>query len=241
MSDAELRQMLAALTIIYEQLFAHPELYLRQLTLGYLPLLDELTLANKDNEHGHDRGRTFYEDAEAHANWTRPGNLVLRSEEGSRGLGTWTAPDLGFAGFRVVGTGLNDEAMETLMGADVAELSEGKVAGPMGYPEGFKGQADSAGLTTSFYLWGFSPYSSTEGLTDVSLDFVRDPSGRFYIDLGPAGMEWLASYYTGEFHEHSLEERQKYAPLGAAKLYEAIKHKRVTTAVHTEAPYHPMD
>ena len=40
--------------------------------------------------------------------------------------------------------------------------------------------------------------------------------------------EWLSSYYTHRRDEHSDSERERFAPLGAKKLYEAIKHKKVT-------------
>jgi hypothetical protein len=40
-------------------------------------------------------------------------------------------------------------------------------------------------------------------------------------------MEWLGSYYTGLSRELSDSEREKFAPLGAQKLYEATKDKPI--------------
>ena len=39
--------------------------------------------------------------------------------------------------------------------------------------------------------------------------------------------EWLGSYYSGINRELTDDERNRYAPPGAAKLYEAIKGKLI--------------
>ena len=41
-------------------------------------------------------------------------------------------------------------------------------------------------------------------------------------------MEWLASYYSGIARELTDAEREKWAPEGAKKLYEATKDRPIT-------------
>lgn len=70
----------------------------------------------------------------------------------------------------------------------------------------------------------------------MKLLFTRMPNGDVYLDesIGEGAKEWLASYCSGKREELSEKERERDAPLGAVKLYNAIKAKPVTTLKNAE-------
>jgi hypothetical protein len=53
-------------------------------------------------------------------------------------------------------------------------------------------------------------------------------------DIEEGAMEWLASYHSGIDRMLSDEEREKYAPLGAKKLYEATKSKLLVNVSNSD-------
>lgn len=108
--------------------------------------------------------------------------------------------------------GVNAVTLESLEGAKLEELSNTLVF--------------SFTIQSPYLLWpGDRKY-------EMPLMFVRSGDG-FIRPAGNGEMdEWLASYYTQRSDEHSDGEREKYAPLGAAKLYERIKNKKITDTDH---------
>jgi hypothetical protein len=63
------------------------------------------------------------------------------------------------------------------------------------------------------------------------LSFLRTADGKFpptHPGCFDDALEWLASYYDQQPDDHSDDERQRLAPLGAKKLYEALKGQKVT-------------
>lgn len=207
-TDQELIEKSAALKLTYEQLLLHPEDYLRQLTIGFIRLQDEIRDAELDKEHGGDRDRTFREDPRARGGWLKPGVLQV-SAPNRFSLGKWESPDLSFPLHARAG-GLNTTSLETLHNAELKDLP----------------------LTIGFSFGAKNPYSGWWVSSDVWISFTRDPSGRFFVDDYGDAYEWLASYYTRNTREHTDEERKKYAPLGARKLYDAIKGKPLSEVEH---------
>lgn len=165
-------------------------------------------LSQKDKEHGGSRERTFKEDRDAHQFWARPGNLIIWPLPTRYSLGHWSWPSFGFTGLMAQGTGVNKETLETLEGAELKDLP----------------------LTIGISVWVQSPYLLWPGerTYEMPVMFVRNPDGVIHVDGDGEAMEWLASYHTGQSREHSDDERERYAPLGASKLYERIKGKTIT-------------
>ena len=211
-SEQKLRATSAALELTYKELLGKPEEYMRQLTIGYIRLLDEAALAAKDKDYGGDRKRTFQEDRAAHSTGFRQGNIHIDAVPYDYSLEHWYKPDFGFASVKASASGANEETLEHLKGTAIADLP----------------------LTTVF---SFRVYGTTQPLIGTQYDeveFVRDPSGRFYVPSSTSGMErWLASHYTGAYEE---DDESFFAEFGAKKVYEAIKGKRITEVSH-ERPF----
>ena len=204
-TDDKLLDENAGLKLIYDQLLAHPEAYMQQLTAGYIRMLDEAMLAGKDKKYAGDRERTFREDPDAHDGWFRAGNLVIEEIPG-HSFGKWDSADLNFSGFKATGGAINEGTLENLKDARLGDLP----------------------LTMVFWTSIHDPYNYLlEKGGTTSLQFVRDPHGHIMTGDSDTELEWLASYFTGFTREHSDQERKKYAPLGAEKLYQAIKDKPV--------------
>jgi hypothetical protein len=176
---------------------------MRELTNGYLTMLDEAMLREEDKDYGGDRARTFRESRKAHDSWFRAGNLVISAP---RDLGSWASPDLRFSELKATGGGLNPDTLDWLKGAEIQDLK----------------------MTLSFRFSAIDPYPYAFGSEGwVPIFFVRDRDGRIFLDGPEHADEWLASYHDHNPLEHSKTERDRRAPLGAAKLYEAIKDKRI--------------
>ena len=78
-----------ALQIIYDQLFSEPQVFHRELTAGFLRLMDENTVAKSAKEdYGGDRERAWKEDTDLHEVEMRKGNLLVLPV-GSGYLGDW--------------------------------------------------------------------------------------------------------------------------------------------------------
>jgi hypothetical protein len=165
-------------------------------------MLDEYTLAEKDKEHGGDRGKTWREDDDLHHTWPRLGNLMVFPVPRNHSLGTSKQPDLGFTEFNATGTGINTETLNRLLNLQVQDLP----------------------LTLGFR---FRIRNKLGPPTDVW--FTRTADDHVYIEdnVDDDGLEWLASYLTGDGVAHSAKDRQKLARWGATKLYEATKHMRI--------------
>jgi hypothetical protein len=215
-SDEDLLYESAAQQQLYDALARHPERFEQELTIGVIRMLDEAQLASaakdkdRDPTKREDRRKTFEEDRELHSSWYRVGNLVVFPESGGRdGIGKWEHPDLGFTGFEVQGGGVNKQTLHTLEGATIEDLK----------------------VTTAFTFSAHDPYDYLLQQGDLtSLTFVRSADGDFYVpgSTSDSPGEWLASYYTRRSEEHSDSERELFAPMGAKKLYEAVKRKKVT-------------
>jgi hypothetical protein len=212
LTDAQLLQKHAALKIIYGKLLESPTPYMQKLTTGYIRLLDEAKLSQKDKDHGGSRERTFKEDRDAHQITPRAGNLVVWPLPTQFPLGSWANPNTGFGGLMAQGTGVNSKTLETLEGVPLKDLK----------------------VTLSLFFTVQSPYLLWPGdrKYEMPLIFVRNPDGVISPPDDDEMREWLASYYTGQSSEHSDDQRDLFAPLGANKLYEKIKDKRITDTEH---------
>ena len=213
--ERELRKRSAALELTYRQLVAEPEGYLQELTVGYLRLQDEATLANKAKDYGGDRERTFKEDRGAHSLGFRAGNVHITADPYDYSLEHWNAPRLGFSGVKASASGANEESLEYLKGVAIKDLP----------------------VTTVFGFRVYGAYQPMFGTQYDEVEFVRDPSGRFYVPDSTSGMEaWLSWHYTGANDDVSTDQKKFFAPFGARKLYDAIKDKTITATSH-ERPF----
>lgn len=210
MSDVDLAGRSAALKLTYDKLMGDPSGYLRELTVGFIRLLDEVKVADLAKDYDGDRERTRLQDSELHQTSMREGNLMVFPWPRNHSLDSWAAPDLGFGGFNATGIGINTKSLERLRGAAVADL-------PVSM--GFRFRA----ANPYYRIW-----KGDMGTTDVW--FTRQPNGAIHIgsDADSDGVEWLASYYARSGREFSDSDRFTYSLLGAQKLYNAIAGKSVT-------------
>ena len=213
--EGELRMKAAALELTYKQLKDAPDAYLQALTVGYLRLEDEATLAEKAKDHGGDRQRTFEEDRGAHSLGFRAGNVNITADPYDYSLEHWNAPRLGFSGVKASASGANEESLEYLKGVAIKDLP----------------------VTTVFEFRVYGAYQPVFGTQYDTVAFVRDPSGRFYVPDSTSGMEaWLSWHYVGDNGDVATDQKKFFAPFGARKLYEAIKDKPITATSH-ERPF----
>lgn len=216
MSDQDVLDEEAVLHQLHNELKHDPKKYEQKLTIGMIRLLDEAQLAeaaedkHRNSKDPEDRRKTFEEDRDLHSTWFRAGNLVVSPEHSGRdGIGKWSHPDLSFTGFEVEGGGFGKKALDPLEGATIKDLP----------------------LTMAFSFSAHDPFDYLlEKGNLTSLSFVRSADGDFYVPDSSSDSpgEWLASYYTGSTKQHTDSERELFAPMGARKLYEAIKTKTVT-------------
>jgi hypothetical protein len=202
-SYAELLKEKAAQKVIHDELLTHQDRFLRELTIGYIRMIDEAYIGQKLKEKQRTRERTYQKDEDEL--FLRGGEVNLNMVDAHFSIGQWGAPNLGFSGFELVAGGMNTKVLEHLEDTPVEKLP----------------------VMARFTFFAQSPYTSWGSRDGIDLHFARDPKGRFYMTGGEDSMEWLASYYTQKTDEHSDDERKKYAPLGAEKLYDAIKDKSV--------------
>jgi hypothetical protein len=206
MSDQDLKTKNAALKLIYDELISDPDAYQRELSAGFMRLIEESRREEKAKKWGGNRQLEYAYDR----NWTmlRAGEVNLNPRTRDKKVhffGSWANPNLNVDGFEAVTGGINKETFENLNDSEVEKL----------------------GVTMQFTCWAKNPYSG--GWTNETIDiiFERDASGRFRVIDFENPKEWLTSYYTGESRDHTDDERDKFAPLGAEKLYNALKSKRV--------------
>jgi len=122
MTDQDLAARYAALKLTYDKLMADPSAFLRELTTGFIRLLDEVTLAEKDKEHEGKRERTWAEEDELHWADLRLGNLMVFPWPRGHSLGKWSKPDLGFSEYNATGIGVNTKTLETLLNGKVGNI-----------------------------------------------------------------------------------------------------------------------
>jgi hypothetical protein len=204
MNYRELLQLRALQKQAHDKLLAHPEEFLETLTVGYLKMLDQAYLDEESKEDG-GRARALRKDAFVGHN--RAGKVTLWPTE-KHNIGKWGGPDLGFDGFRLYSEGLNKATEETLLNIS-----------PQALP-----------VTVAFNFLANNPFSGFWHPDKIIVSFVRDSDGRFFVEedtITDDVREWLASYYTRLDREHTSDELDTYAPLGAEKLYQAVKRKLI--------------
>jgi len=201
-----------ALQVTYNRLFHEPQVFHRELTWGLMRLMDEVYIAKQAADYGGDRKRALREDPDLHEVSERKGNLVLLGGD----LGDYWSPRLNFPGFGGIGTGLNTKTLNKLAGLPVQDLP----------------------FTVGFRYFVENPlYWLLPGGDPVKAWFTRDADGNIYLDeenSGKGAKEWLASYYSGRTDKLSDEDRDRLAPLGAKKLYDATKDKPLRGASNTD-------
>lgn len=202
-----------AMRLVFHELWSDPKVYHRELTEGYLRMLDEAhveTVANKN--YGGDKARARREDEDLHETDERKGNLILLTS--SEEIGDYWAPRLDFPCFNALGTGANTQTFMKLADTHVRDLK----------------------LTLGFRYWGISPLYRIISGDWVRIWFTRDPGGDVYLgpEVGEDAEEWLASYYTGIRRELTDVEREANARPGAKKLYEATKDKPIHHLVNSD-------
>jgi hypothetical protein len=214
MSDEKVAGRYAAQAQIYNKLAKDKDVFQRELTVGYLRMLKELDLK-------YERGGAT--EANMWGAWPNPGEVTLVASPtypnnvpmrpGSArpwSVGSYTNPiDVKFDGFEARAKIINASTLENLTGARVSELSK---------------------LTLVFYLLGANPYQGFMEGSTVPLVFRRDASGRFRVDRmgSDEPLEWFASFATQEDREHTDEELEKLAPVGAEQLYKLVTDKVIT-------------
>lgn len=212
MSDADVAAKSAMLEMTFKRLREDPDSYQQELTVGFMRMLDEARMEERAKSFGGNRDLAYYSDP----SWSElhPGEVALSPTEAKdptvhhstvHFVGPWDNPDLSFDGFEAVAGAINKENLENLVGAEAKDLR----------------------LTMHFHLWAENPYSGAWETDTFDIMFRRDQGGRIVLLDRKHNKEWLTSYYTGEGRDHTSEERDKYAPLGAEKLYQALKSKTV--------------
>jgi hypothetical protein len=196
-----------ALKVIYNQLFTQPQVFHRELSEGFIRLMDEDNLARRAERYGGDKARTQREDTSLRDTDERKGNLLVLPEKVSFSLGNYGNPDLGFGNYYALATGANTKTLMKLANTPVKDLP----------------------LTLGFRYWVEDPFYRILRGGMVKAWFTRDPGGTVRLEdgLGESAREWLASYQTGISRELTDEERAANAPLGAQKLYEATKDRPI--------------
>lgn len=199
-----------ALTVIYLQLFNQPNVFHHELTEGLIRMMDENAVAKKAaKSYGGDTKRAWAENKGLHDSSERIGNLVLLPT-GAGSLGYYYRPDFNFASFGAIATGVNTKTLSKLAGSTVEDLR----------------------LSLGFRFFVENPfYRILESGDPIHAWFTRTPTGDIFVDEknnSDSGNEWLASFYSGISRELTDEEREQWAPLGARKVYDRIKDRKVT-------------
>jgi hypothetical protein len=223
-SDIALADEVAVFDALFDKLRSEPEHFLRELSVGLIRLRDEMYLEEKAQKYGGSVERLLKEDPHIHETEQRSGNVLLLPP-GQRSLGKYfETPDVNFDSFYGLATEINTATLTQLSGAKVKDLP----------------------ITLTFRFWAFNPFRNiVERALGVPGDlckvwFERRPDGTVWVDFDEPtagesvsdGIEWLASSYMHSIgipagHDLSNEERRKYAPLGALRIYELIKNKLV--------------
>jgi hypothetical protein len=210
-TDLALADFLLALEKVWQILFGDPTAFMRELSEGVIRLEDEAYVTEKAKAYGGSLERLLREDPHIHETTERNGNLLLLGP--LAGIGKWYSPDYSFDGFGALATGVNNATLAALRNTPIKDLP----------------------LTLTFRFWGDNPYSGLFQDVFCKVWFERRSDGVVWVDFdesGPGmtvdnGIEWLGSYGSGISRELTDEERHKYAPQGALKVYEHVKDKKV--------------
>jgi hypothetical protein len=211
LSDDDLAARSAALELTYRELSDNPSAFMRELTTGFIRLLDEMEVAEKADDYGGERAKARQMDDELHQTIMRSGNLLVFPWPRIRSIGKWYSPTIDFPGFAASSVSLNTKILKTIRGAKIKDLR----------------------VSMAFQIRVDDPYyrifKGDLGLSDVG--FVVDPDGAVHVgsDVDDDAQEWLGSYYTQSAREFSSDsERWMMAMLGAQKLYNVIKNMPIT-------------
>jgi hypothetical protein len=211
-TDLALADLVLVMQKLLDELSSAPHAFLRELSIGLLRLQNEVYVDERaEKKYGGSVERLMKEDPDIHETTERPGNLVLLGP--SPDIGKWYSPDLNFDGFGAIATGVNNATLGELRGTPIKDLP----------------------LTLEFRFWGINPFSGFFQEVFCKVWFERRPNGDIWVDFDQStpgmnvdtGIEWLASYGSGKSQELTDEERRKYAPIGARKVYEHVKDKPV--------------
>jgi hypothetical protein len=210
LSDVELAGQYVVYKTLYENLMASPDAFLRELTVGYIRLMEEAYLETEDKKFGGDRARTRQAMHKTWGiGWRQPGYLNIEAVGLSEGLGDWGNPNLSI-NLGAAAVDIHTRDLDAILNTPLKDLP----------------------LTMRFYFRVRDPIYRIHYGSEVTMSFERDPDGTVYFPGAgdTASEEWLASYYLGSpraNEELSDSERAKYAPLGARMLYEAMKDKKI--------------
>lgn len=205
----------------YKQLLAQPQIFHHVLAAGFMRLLDENGVAEHAAAFGGDLARTRREDTSLESGYLRQGVMRMGPTGGFPGktaghsLGSWANPNLAFGDFDGWATGqMNTATLMMMANTPIKDLP----------------------LTLDVVFWAKNPYSGWLESPFVTVGFLRSPDGGVQLPRGLSdeSKEWLASYHTGTAVEMSKADREKFAPLGAAKLYAATKDKPVAKIVNSD-------
>lgn len=210
MTDLQLADSVLIYKALIEQLKADPELFLRELTIGFLKLQDESYLESKAEDYGGSRKRLYAESDTVHETEARMGRLIILGPFSA--VGTWN--DAKFQVDRAHASGINSTLAKELQGTAPAEMP----------------------FSLGFRFWGWMP-GLLGGMAKVWFVRTPEPSSQIYVDLDESwerdsgklddGREWMARYFLQSDRSLSDDERNKYAAQGALKIYQEIKDKPV--------------
>jgi hypothetical protein len=212
MTDEALADQVQIVTMLYKELLNDPSIFLRELTMGLMRLMDEMHIEDEAEDYGGDRKRLFKEDEDIDETDIREGNLLMRPV-GAYSIGDYYNPRIdSVKSFHGLATEVNDATLAQLKGATIDQLP----------------------FTLAFRFWGSNPFSGFFQDVLCKVWFVRRSDGTIVVDKDDAdddnGLEWLSSYFLNTSRELTEKERWDYSAKGARKLYEAIKDKPVTQA-----------
>jgi hypothetical protein len=203
-SLTDLQQLWAGQRITHDLLLQEPGAYLEELTSGYVSMLDRAEVAH----YSEDQSRSEILQAYADRSQLSLGLLDLKpdkeGEHYDHFIGKWSDPKMDFPAFQFGVYGLNEALEKDLIGKT-----------PQDFPH----------ATLRVRFRAANPYSGWFQDEQISVAWVIDEHGRYYVTDSGNVREWLASYFTGLSREHSDEERAKYAPLGARKFWEKVNTK----------------
>ena len=204
MSDKDLAARSAALKITYDQLMQDPSGIMRELTVGFIRLLDEINVSDKAEDYHDNPAEARQQDDDLHQTGMRQGNIMVFPWPRGHSLGKWGTPNLNFSTLNATAVGINNASLERIRGAKIKDLP----------------------VTIGFRFSAASPYYRiwSGDMGRVEIWFSRYPDGSIHVgsDSEEDGREWLGSYYTGLSREFSDQERFMYALLGAQQLYDRI-------------------
>ena len=228
-SDIELADQVILYQSLFNKLGSQPNTFLRELTVGLFQLKDQMYLEEHAKDYGGNIEQLLKKDKDIHATEERSENLLLLPP-GQRSIGKYyEQPDVSFDAFYGLATGVNNASLSELAGAKVKDLP----------------------LTLTFRFWAWDPFlrgldrilgspdlckvwfeRRVDKNKNLSFSVSTESETGLFDHAVSDGTEWLASYYMHSIgipadHDLSDDERSKYAPLGAEKLYKLIENKPI--------------